>query len=151
MRTINTNAGFTLVELMFVVLTIGILSSIALPTYQDFASRAQIQSAYQEVSHLKKALYLKLLRGETSMPAEDLGWVTNGSNIINSSPIVFIDALTGEAFIEAKLDGNAQPLAKNVVIKLIHDVQGVWSCEITKSSNAAWKDSLAPKQCQVVL
>jgi len=147
--SISKNQGFTLLELMFVVLIIGILASIAFPTYQDYASKAQIQSAYQEVSSLKKTLYLKILRGQPVNDASELGWSTGWSKSIQSSPTITIDANTGEASIEAILDGKAQPLAKGVIIKLIHSIQGVWSCEITKSSNSAWKDSLAPKQCTI--
>lgn len=146
---IPKSEGFTLLELMFVVLIIGILASTALPTYQDYSSKAQIQSAYQEVSNLKKTLYLKILRGQPVSDASELGWVTGGSRSIQSSPTISIDTASGESSIEAILDGNTQPLAKGVIIKLIHNAQGVWSCEITKSTNSAWKDSLAPKQCDI--
>lgn len=41
----NTARGFTLIELMLVIAIIGILTMIALPTYQDYTARAKGSNA----------------------------------------------------------------------------------------------------------
>ncbi|HSH96924.1 MAG: type IV pilin protein [Methylophilaceae bacterium] len=43
-------SGFTLIELLIVVAIIGILSAIALPSYQDYVIRAKIADATSELS-----------------------------------------------------------------------------------------------------
>jgi len=55
MRTKKQN-GFTLLELMIVVAIIGILSMIALPSYQNYLMRGKISEAFTELSSMKVRL-----------------------------------------------------------------------------------------------
>ena len=54
MRKIN---GFTLIELMIVVAIIGVLASIALPSYQKYIIRAQIVEALTLSNEVKPGVY----------------------------------------------------------------------------------------------
>ena len=49
----KTNKGFTLIELMIVVAIIGILAAVALPTYQDYTTRAKVTEGLSLANTLK--------------------------------------------------------------------------------------------------
>ncbi len=57
--------GFTLIELMIVVAIIGILGSMAIPTYQDFIIRAQTKEAMNLADGVKKAITLYYVANKT--------------------------------------------------------------------------------------
>jgi general secretion pathway protein G len=50
----NDNQGYTLIELLVVMSLIGILASIAIPTFEDLRGRAQVANAVGEISALQQ-------------------------------------------------------------------------------------------------
>jgi prepilin-type N-terminal cleavage/methylation domain-containing protein len=46
-KTFNQKAGFSLVELMTVVIIIGVLATVGVPAYKDYVDRSKVVEAYQ--------------------------------------------------------------------------------------------------------
>lgn len=56
MNNVNNQVGFTLMELLIAVAIIGILSSIAYPSYQEIVSKSRRQDAMDVLTGLASAL-----------------------------------------------------------------------------------------------
>lgn len=65
----NQQSGFTLIELMIVVAIIGILASIAIPSYREYMSRAQVTEAVSLTAGVKTPL-IEWINDKGSFPAD---------------------------------------------------------------------------------
>lgn len=72
--------GFSLIELMIVVAIIGILSVIAIPSYQNYAQRARFTEVIAATAPFKTAVSLALQEGES------ISELNNGAHGIPPSP-----------------------------------------------------------------
>lgn len=81
MRRRTANPGFTLVEILIVVVILGILAAIVVPQYLGAAGDASQKTAYHEVQRLRKAVEVYLIRHGNGLPDVEEGDQTWGSLI----------------------------------------------------------------------
>ena len=142
----HAQKGFTLIELMIVVAIIGILAAIAIPQYQDYTARTQVNRAYSELSSLRTAVEENLTRGNTTFTWGDLGHVqSNLTDTIASSTTATFTG--GAGTLSVTLGGNAGAGIQDAVIQLSRASNGTWSCVMSGSSASDWKETYVPAGC----
>lgn len=141
--------GFTLIELMIVILIVGMLAVIAIPSYQGYVAKAQLGRSVSELSALKTAFESRIASA-ASLSNSDLGYVP--SKLTNGSFSVDIATLNadGSGHLEVTLGGEVHPILSGVIIRLQRSASGDWSCFIIRSLAAGWKDAYAPPSCSVI-
>ena len=146
MQSIQMNhkqQGFTLIELMIVVAIIGILAAIAIPQYQDYIARTQVNRVYGEISSLKTSAEELLLRGQTPGDASSLGFTS--STLMSSDPS--IGGSSGSLTITATLGQDAATAVAGTSITLTRSASGVWTCSVGTSGAGSWDSSYMPTGC----
>ena len=114
-RTRIRRAGFTLIELMVVVGTIGVLSSIAIPSLQKYVWRTQRNEAYLNLNGIFKAQVVYFTdNGRYADTFDTLGFEVVGGQMADSKTIVSkYYTYTLDAFADADglENGNYQAVA----------------------------------------
>ena len=83
-----TKKGFTLVELLVVVLIIGILSAVALPQYQKAVEKSRVAEAKIMLKQMDDAQQLCILEYGSDGPSCFFGNFFTNSNFIPPSPLI---------------------------------------------------------------
>ncbi|MET3493829.1 pilin [Variovorax boronicumulans] len=153
MRIHENSQGFTLIELMIVVAIIATLAAIAIPQYQNYVFRAQVQRVVSESGGIKPSIEICLLKGKFNVGdpavARNCDPQATGSNLQatagNAAPTIAETWSTaGSGVPQVALSTNAPstivatfgnlagaPLqgATAGTITWTRDVNGSWSCK----------------------
>ena len=122
--------GFTLIELMIVIAIIGILASIAIPSYQNYVARSEATSGLGSISPIMTMVEEGFQRIH---PASSISVITLGldtlANPLGTVALAVEDS--GATTLSFTLDRDASSGSKNGVVTLTRSTNGHWACTTT--------------------
>jgi type IV pilus assembly protein PilA len=105
LRDARASDGFTLVELLVVMVVIGVLAAIAVPTYLGAKREAYEASAKSDVRAItKEVLALQVDDGATALTVTGSAgtWtITRGSAVVATGPLSEANEVSANSFVSA--------------------------------------------------
>jgi len=95
MRRNNSEAGFTLIELVIVIVILGILAAVAIPRYEDMREQARVATLRGQLGSVRSAIAIQYsrnaLNGSAAFPTLDGAIFADGNvpkePILNSNAV----------------------------------------------------------------
>ncbi len=149
----NSQKGFTLIELMIVVAIIGILAAIAIPAYENYVAKAQFTEAISLISGQKIPVANYYMQNNSCPASGTTTGFPNAASIVGKYVVSVADGGTsttlGGCTITAtfKTTGVNSGLAGNNVAFTMHMASPgapmIWDC-----SSSTISQSLMPRSCK---
>ena len=138
--------GFTLIELMIVIAIIGIIAAIAIPQYQNYIARSQVNRVMGEAGSLKTAVETCLMDGKTALGtsasqcdpgATGSSLLTGGNSMVSGTPATGTGTptITGMGTSSTTITGVFGNSAATTIatqnVTWTRDGNGTWTCSTT--------------------
>ncbi|QCT95590.1 pilin [Stutzerimonas degradans] len=151
--------GFTLIELMIVVAIIGILAAVAIPQYQTYVAKSQVQRVVAESGALKTSVEACVLDGKTAIGdgAGECDPQATGSTLLEGAAQTTItlpagtgvpqvvDPLTGtDDTITATFGNSAAAALQAQTITWTRADDGTWTCQASAGIDAKYLSTNCP-------
>lgn len=107
-NTIRKKRGFTLIELMFVIVIVAIIAAIAIPSYQQYMRRAEAAKVNQEMLRIAQELekhkarnfsYVGFDLGSTAYNIPNTSYTLLIKDSISTNPALNSSTATGQGWV----------------------------------------------------
>jgi len=112
----NRTQGFTLIELMIVIAIIGILTTMALPSYQDRVIRAQVQEAFN-LAEMAQENIAAFYKAKNKMPRNNAEAGLPAPEKIIGNYVTRVQVIDGAIDVTLGNRVNKHALGKTVTIR----------------------------------
>ncbi|MBW8034660.1 MAG: prepilin-type N-terminal cleavage/methylation domain-containing protein [Planctomycetes bacterium] len=111
MKTNRSNKGFTLVEILIVVVILGILAAIVIPQFSQASSEARVSSIKSNLQMVRSQIELYKIQHNEALPG--------------AGTLDFVDALTLQSDIDGATGTDYGPYMQKFPVNAILDVGSV--------------------------
>lgn len=123
----NTQKGFTLIELMIVIAIIGILAAIAIPAYQTYTAKSQASAGLAEIAGAKTGYEVRVNEGKAITGLKQIGLNSQSSSRCSAFGVTTFDN-TGAASNAITCTLTGSPTVTGKIIALNRTAAGIWNC-----------------------